>query len=360
MIDRQRLVKTFTDLVRIDSPSGDEEAIAQDLTQRLTTLGFHVTRDDYGNVIASEDGDDPLLLSAHMDTVEPGRGVKPIIDGDKIHTDETTILGGDCKAGLATILEALESIKADGLQRVPVQVVLSRDEELGLLGAKNLDFSTIRAKQAVVFDGDGPVNQITSGSPTYVAFDIDIVGRAAHAGVEPENGISAIRIAAEIIVQLQQGRLDENTTLNVGMIQGGSVRNAVPEHATFAGETRSHNPEALDRVQSYLLNVLQETRGRYPEAVIAETFNTEFEAYTVDPGEPVAMRVIQALAAQGLQPELVLSGGGTDGNVFRSNGINAVVLGVADHAAHTVREHVFIPELEQAAAFCRALLITES
>ena len=182
MIDRDRLVRTFTDLVRIDSPSGEEAAIAEVLTTRLTALGFNVSRDDYGNIIATEPGDSPILLSAHMDTVEPGRGVNPIIDGDVIHTDGSTILGGDCKAGLATILEALESLHGDGASRRPVEIALTREEEIGLLGAKSLDYGMLRAKEAVVFDGEGSVQQVTSGSPTYIAFDINITGRAAHAG----------------------------------------------------------------------------------------------------------------------------------------------------------------------------------
>ena len=152
--------------------------------------------------------------------VEPGRGVNPIIEGDVIHTDGSTILGGDCKAGLAAILEALESLHGDGASRRPVEIALTREEEIGLLGAKSLDYGMLRAKEAVVFDGEGSVQRVTSGSPTYIAFDINITGRAAHAGVEPEKGISAIQLAAEMIVQMRHGRLDENTTFNVGVIEG--------------------------------------------------------------------------------------------------------------------------------------------
>ncbi len=356
MIDRDRLIRTFTDLVHIDSPSGEEAAVAEALTSRLTDLGFTVSRDAYGNVIASEPGDSPVLLSAHMDTVEPGRGIKPIIDGDVIHTDQTTVLGGDCKAGLAVILEALESLRSDGVARRPVEIALTRQEEIGLVGAKNLDYSMLRAKQAVVFDGEGPVYHVTTGSPTYISLDIDIIGRAAHAGVEPEKGISAIQIAAEMIVQMRLGRLDENTTFNVGLIEGGSVRNAVPEHAVLRGETRSHDPEALERIRAYLLNIVQDTQGRWTEATINCELQEQFIGYRLDESAGLLARVKETLTGLGMTPELAISGGGTDGNVFVLNGIEAVVVGAAMHDAHTVRESVKISDLEQCAQFCRALL----
>ena len=197
MINRDRLVKTFTDLVQIDSPSGEEEAMAVELTQRLEGFGLTVKRDAYGNVIANDGRPDPILLSAHMDTVEPGRGIKPSVDGDRIVSDGTTILGGDCKCGVSAILEALESVYEDGLTpHTGIEVAFTREEEIGLVGARNLDFSMLTAKEAIVFDGEGSAAQITSSSPTYIGFDVEITGRAAHAGVEPEKGLSAIRIAA--------------------------------------------------------------------------------------------------------------------------------------------------------------------
>ena len=141
MIKRDRLVKTFCDLVQIDSPSGEEGTVAVELKRRLETLGLTIVGDDYGNVIATDGGQDPLLLSAHMDTVEPGRGIKPRVEGERIVSDGTTILAGDCKAGLAVILEALESIKEDGTPRIGVEVAFTRQEETGLQGAHNLDYS---------------------------------------------------------------------------------------------------------------------------------------------------------------------------------------------------------------------------
>ena len=165
MPNQERMVNDFSDLVRIDSPSGEEWDVALHVSERLSNLGFHVARDDHGNVIAREDGDTPLILSAHMDTVDPGRSIKPQVVGDRITSDGSTILGGDCKAGVAAILEALESVKEEGRPRRTLEVILTRGEEIGLVGASNLDFSMIRGREAVVFDGNGPVNTITGRQP---------------------------------------------------------------------------------------------------------------------------------------------------------------------------------------------------
>ena len=356
MIDRDRLVKTFCDLVQIDSPSGEEEAVAVHLTGRLEALGLTVERDDYGNVIAGDGRPDPLLLSAHMDTVEPGRGIKPEVQDDRIVSDGTTILGGDCKAGVAAILEAMKSIEEDGVSRRSVQVAFTREEEIGLVGARNLDLSKISAKEAIVFDGEGPPSQITWASPTYIGFDIEITGRAAHAGVEPEKGVSAIRIASEIVTRLPNGRLDDETTFNVGTIEGGSVRNAVPENTLVRGEFRSRNLETLDDIRLQISEVLDEVRRMFPEAVLEDHLHTDFETYTLTEDDPATKTVTAALRSLGMEPTMQSSGGGTDGNIFRRRGISAVVVGMADHNMHTVREYVTIPDLVDAAHLCETLI----
>ena len=356
MINRDRLVNTFCELVKIDSPTGEEAALGTDLRRRLEALGLTATLDDYGNIIAGDGGQDPLLLSAHMDTVEPGRGIEPLVEGDRILTDGSTILGGDCKAGIAAILEALESVTEDGAPHTAVEVALTREEEIGLVGARNLDFSKIIATEAVVFDGEGPASRITSASPTYIGFDIQIKGRAAHAGVEPEKGLSAIRIASEIVTRLPQGRIDNETTFNVGTIEGGSVRNAVAESASLRGEFRSRNLSTLDGIRLDLTAAIDEVKRMFPEAVIDDQLHTEFEAYVLTDDDPATRRVTTALRTLGLEPAMAPSGGGTDGNVFRRHGISAVVVGMADHNMHTVREYVTIPDLMDAARLCETLL----
>ena len=356
MIRRDRLVETFCELARIDSPSGEEEAVAQYLIPKLEEFGLTVVRDDYGNVVASDGRENPIILSAHMDTVEPGRGVRPSVDEDRIVSDGTTILGGDCKAGVSAIMEALESIMEDGADYNAVEVAFTREEEIGLVGARNLDFSLLSGREAIVFDGEGPPSQITSSSPEYIGLDIEITGRAAHAGVEPEKGLSAIRIAAEIITRLPQGRIDEDTTFNVGTIEGGTVRNAVPESTTVHGEFRSRNIESLDGIRIQVDETVNEVKEMFPEAEIDCHLHTEFVAYNLEDDDPALDRVKGALKSLGLTPTLQPSGGGTDGNVFRLNEISAVVVGMADHGMHTVREYVTIPDLVDAAHLCETLL----
>ena len=309
MIDQERLVNSFCDLVRIDSPSDEEEEVAQHLTARLEKLGLKVERDAHGNVIASTSGDLPLLLSAHMDTVEPGRGIVPIIEGDRIVSQGETILGGDCKAGIAAIMEGLESVVEEGLPHRPLQLVFTRGEEKGLVGATNLDFSMVRALEAVVFDGNGPVSTITGSSPSYMSFDVRVRGRGAHAGVEPEKGLSAIRIASEIIQDLPQGRLDEESTFNVGLISGGTVRNAVPVEAYFGGEFRSRNTETFDLLRMQVLATLQQAREKYRDASIEEELEVLFLTYNLDPEEPVVRMSRRIMEEMNLTPNIQPSGG---------------------------------------------------
>ena len=341
MINRERLIKTFCDIVQIDSPSGEEELMAQEIIARLEKMGFATKRDAYGNVVASDGRPNPILLSAHLDTVEPGRGIKPSVQEDRIVSDGTTILGGDCKAGIAAMLEGLEAIIEDGEDRHALELAFTREEEIGLVGARNLDFNLITAKEAIVFDGEGPVSQITSSSPTYIGFDMEIIGRAAHAGAEPEKGISAIKIAAEIITRLPEG---------------GSVRNTVAENATIKGEYRSTSLESLDGIRLQIQEIVKEVANLYPESSIDQHLHTEFETYSLTEDDPATQRVSRALRSIGLVPLLKPSGGGTDGNVFRLNDISSVVGGMADHGMHTKREYVTIPDLVDAAHLCEAVI----
>ena len=357
MPNQERMINDFSDLVRIDSPSGEEWDVALHVTERLSNLGFHVGRDEHGNVIAREDGgDSPLILSAHMDTVDPGRSIKPQVVGDRITSDGNTILGGDCKAGVAAILEALESVKEEGRPRRPLEVIFTRGEEIGLVGASNLDFSMIRGREAVVFDGNGPVNTITGASPTYMAFDINVRGRGAHAGVEPEKGLSAIKIASDLIAELPQGRIDEETTFNIATITGGTVRNAVPSEATITGEFRSMNVESLELLRMQLITSVNNIRARYTDAEITETLEMMFQMYRLDPNEATAQLTMRVMRSMGLEPNIKPSGGGTDGNVFRLHGIENVVVGMSTNLMHTIDEYVVIPDLMNTARFCEELM----
>ncbi len=357
MIQRDRLVQTFLELVQIDSPSGKEATVAQRLIALLGELGADAGLDAHGNVLASlPGGGEPLLLSAHMDTVQPGEGIRPIVDGDTIRTDGSTVLGGDPKAGVSAIIEALRSLREDGTPHRAVEVAFSRGEEVGLVGARNMDYERLRARQALVFDGEGSVANITSEAPSHLTLDLTITGRAAHAGVEPEKGISAIVIAAEFIRAYPQGRLDEETTGNIGLLRAGSARNAVPEEAVLQAELRSRDTAKLNALRERVETVVKALRQSFPEARIDLQIGDAYGGYKLNAADPLVTSVSAALRGIGLEPRLLASGGGTDANVFTTRGISSVVLGLGGDHFHTKAETVSIPHMLDAARFCAALL----
>jgi tripeptide aminopeptidase len=357
MANRERALKTLLELIAINSPSGQEGAVAAEIEQRLRVLGAATKQDSYGNVIATLTGEgEPLLLSAHMDTVQPGIGITPILDGDLLRSDGSTILAGDPKAGVTAILEGITCANERGGRRRTLQVVITRGEEQGLLGSKNLDYSLVQARQGFVFDGEGPVSKVTIAAPSQYSVEARIVGRAAHAGVEPEKGISAIRIAAEMICAFPQGRMDAETTANVGTISGGTARNAVPERCEFKGEFRSRNKERLMQLRAEFEGVIEATRRRHPEAQIDVDLIDLYVGYRVEEGEPLLELARGLIRAIGRQPELVESGGGTDANNFSKHGISALVVGLGGEQFHTVRETLSITNLIDAARFCEQAL----
>lgn len=357
MINKQRLVQTFLDLIKIDSPSGSESQIVAEVTSRLKDLGGKVELDKFGNVIAHFKGEgEPILLNAHLDTVEPGRNIQAQIAGDIIKSDGTTVLGGDPKAGVSAILEALTSVKEEKTKHLPIDVVFTLGEENGLVGAVNLDYHKIKAKRGVTFDGDDGVHNVFISAPGYNAVDVKIIGRGAHAGVEPEKGISAIKIASEIISQLKIGRVDHETTANIGMIEGGSARNAVPEMLHFKGEIRSRNLDKLEQHTTHFRQVFGQVLVKYPEATVEVSIERKFYPYLLDENHRVIQHLTQVMGKMRLQPNLIHTGGGTDVNIMHNHGIEAVVVGTGDYEAHTKREYVKISEMLQAAQFCEKLI----
>ena len=359
MADRQRLVETLVELIRIDSPSGEEDAIDQHVSALLSSLGLQVRHDSYNNIIARLEGTgEPLLLSAHLDTVEPGRGIKPQPDGDILRSDGTTILGGDCKAGLAIVLEALSCVAESDRPHRPVDVAFSRHEEGGLVGVRHMDFGLLSAKTGIVLDGEGPPNRITVSAPSQNVVAAEIVGRAAHAGLEPENGLSALLVAADILSRLPLGRVDEETTANIGWLEGGLKRNIVPERAVMDGEFRSRSNEKLAWLEGQFRKVFDETAGRYPDAQISLEVRNTYQAYRVEPDHPTVATIGDALSALGLSPVMEASGGGSDANVFIQHGITALPVGIGVRSFHTTWETALIPEVMQGAEMCHAAIMT--
>ena len=354
-INTHRLVQTFLDLVRIDSPSGHETEIGRELAARLEALGCSCAFDPAGNLIALarwQGHGDWLLLSAHMDTVGADRGIQPQIRDGVIHSDGSTILGADDKSGVAAILEVLEVLREQALPHPPLEIVISVGEELGLYGARQLDTARLQARAGIVLDSGGPIGHMVVSAPSQDNVRIVVHGVSAHAGAQPEKGVNAIRIAAEAITAMPLGRIDFETTANVGIIHGGSARNIVPDRAEVIGEARSRDNSKLAEVTGQIVAAFEAAAQRHAMPVdiaVARTYST----YRLSENEPIVRTV--ADAARGLGHEVVLraAGGGTDGNIYTAAGIPCVVISTGMAEVHTRNEHIAIVDM----AACTELLL---
>jgi tripeptide aminopeptidase len=351
-----QLVNTFCDMVRIDSESG-EEARFIDYLKRLfeRELGAKCRIDAYGNLSAhvpakGTDATEPILLGAHADTVKPGVGIEPLIKDGVIRSAGETILGADDKAGIAEIFEAVRTAK----KRPPVEIGITRSEEIGLLGARHLDLSMFEAKMGFIIDGEDP-ETIVVGGPTHVGLDITITGKAAHAGMEPEKGISAIRTAAIAIANMPEGRIDEETTANVGIIRGGLVRNGVPETATIAAECRSLDHEKCMRQSGLMQRAFREAARKMGASVDIRE-DIAYQAAKLPENAKVVQLAKQAVAAVGLTPTMKVITGGTDALALTGRGLEAVVLGHGGKAPHSKDEHIHVSDLERVTEIIRELL----
>ena len=289
--------------------------------------------------------------------MEPGRGINPQLDGDTLRSDGTTILGGDCKAGVAIVLEALAGVAESGGPHRAVEVAFSRHEEGGLVGVRHMDFSLLTARNGMVFDGEGPPNRITISAPSQNVVTAEIVGRAAHAGLEPENGLSALLVTADILTRLPLGRIDSETTANIGWMEGGLKRNIVPERAALDGEFRSRSNEKLAWLEVQFRKVFDETASRYPEARIDLDITNTYQAYRIETRHESVVTIGRALDTLGMAPVLESSGGGSDANVFIQRGITALPVGIGVRSFHTTWETALIPEVLQGAEMCHAAIM---
>ena len=359
------MADTFMQLVRIDSVSREEAALSSWLRQQLDEIGCQCMVDsaadkvggNTGNLIARFEGDRgrrPLLLSAHMDTVEPGRGVEPHFENGKFTSHGDTILGADDKSAIAIILEALKCIREQKLLRTPLEIVFTVCEEIGLLGAKHLSFNQLIAPMGYVLDTRNPEAIITR-APSADRIVLRVHGKAAHAGAAPEKGIDAIALAGKAIASLDLGRIDEETTCNFGVIEGGLATNIVPDMVTIEGEARSHNEEKLTRVTERIVAAFEKAVSEYgessPEGLprLDVDVQRDFERLAIDPQHSVVKMAGRAAENLGFRMETARSGGGSDASVFTAHGIVTGVLGTGMMDVHTTKESVHLKEMTHAA-----------
>jgi len=351
-----RLVTSFCEMVRIDSESGDEAAFIEHVRELLEReLDADCVVDAHGNLIAriaakESEIDEPILLAAHGDTVQPGKGIEPVVKDGVIRSARATILGADDKAGVAAAIEAVRSAS----KHPPVEMVITRQEEVGLVGAKNLDLSLLSAKTGFIIDGEDAAT-IVIGGPSHVSLDVTITGKSAHAGMEPEKGISAIRAAAQAIVDQPSGRIDEETTANIGTIHGGLIRNGVPERVTIQAECRSLNHDKCMRQAETMRRAFEDAAASLGAKADVEV-TLEYKASRVPERSQAVKLAKDAIRAVGLEPKTQVITGGTDALILASRGLDAVVLGYGGQAAHTTDEYITVDALEQSAAVLRNLL----
>jgi len=358
----ERLVATFLRLAAIDSPSLHEGAIAAAVRSELEGLAWQVTDDgtgpEVGNLIARWPGDSsgaaPLFFCSHLDVVEPCRSVRPRVRDGNIESDGTTVLGADAKAGVATLLEAAHIVHETGCAQ-PLELVFTWGEEVGHRGAKAFDRESLRAPFGFVLDALLPVGAIVVGAPGYDGFTVRIRGRAAHAGVEPERGVSAIAVAARAIDRLPWGRLDEVTTANIGTIAGGSVRNAVPEYVEAIGEVRSLDPERL-AIRGQAIRESFDTAVAEFGATVDFDLEHVYRGYRLDDAAECVERARRAFAFLGEAARTATTGGGSDANEFNAAGLHCCVLGIGAQGCHSVRERIAVRELDRLANWVLAIV----
>jgi tripeptide aminopeptidase len=348
-------VETFSELVAVDSPTGHEEEIGRELIKRFTELGCSVTQDEIGNLVAVYPGSmpDTVLLSTHMDTAGKDRGIKPIIEDGIIKTDGSTILGADDKSGIAGCIELLTLLRSNPEVNHPtIEFVISVGEESGLVGSRRMDLSQLNAGYGFVMDTAGVIGAITYWAPTSVYLTIRVHGKKVHAGVEPEKGINAVKVAAEAIAAMPLGRIDEETVANIGTIMGGEARNIVPGEVVLDGMARSHDQEKLDAQLDAMRSAIAEAAERHGATFDFETEEI-YRTYKIDESERPYREAARAIETLGIEVFPRKSGGGTDGNFFNAKGIPCVALATGMVDEHAATEHIAIDDMVMA---CKILV----
>jgi tripeptide aminopeptidase len=366
-VERTRLIDTFFQLARIESLTYQEKDVIEFLASSLSDLGLRVQIDNAGdkiggntgNLIAHLPGDDSkpaIFFNCHVDTVEPGRDIEPIERDGTIIPAGDTILGADDKVGVAALLELARVLTSTPTRHGPIDLVFTVAEEKGLLGAKHLDWDLVTGRYGFVLDAAGPVGYLIVTAPWQDSVEVTFQGRAAHAGLSPERGVSAIRAATRAIEAMSLGRIDPETTANIGVIEGGRAANIVPETAIIKGEARSLVPSKLEKQTKSMVEAAQ----RAAEEIGAKAdirVKREYEGFRLTKNDKVVAWATEALKSVGITPSLVATGGGSDTNVFNARGISTVNLGVGYESPHTIQESISVDELERVARAAVAIAL---
>ena len=379
-INRERLAAIFTELCEISSPSKKEGPIATFLKGKFEALGADFifeddsaakTGSESGNLIIRFNGNLPkqegLFLSCHMDTVEPASGVEVLRTGDIFTSKGATVLGGDDKSGIAAIIELLTLLKENNSPHPMIEVIITTCEEIGLLGAKHLDYKQLQTKYGYALDSSG-IDHVVIGAPAANKINIEVKGLAAHAGLCPEAGINALALTTKAVSSLRLGRLDEISTRNFGVIQGGIATNIVPEHVVLKGEVRSHSTEKLSFYTKEIIDTFQKTLTDWQEtpATAGKRPSVKFDiisdypALAIADDTPVIQRIKKASQHLGKTLEYIVAGGGSDANIFCGCGLPTAIIATGMNKVHTVDEQLDLNDLVSLTELLHALTISKS
>ncbi|MFA6433107.1 MAG: M20/M25/M40 family metallo-hydrolase [Elusimicrobiales bacterium] len=359
-INEKRMVQTFVELAKISSLSGREAGVARYLERVLKAMGAELHMDDAGgktggstgNLIARFKGtveSRPFLLSAHMDTVGPAGHVKPVVRPDRVTSDGSTILGADCKSGIAIILETIKVLQDRNMPRPPIEAVFTVSEEISLLGAKYLDYSRIKARYGLIFDNERPLECVITAAPAVNKMDIRVYGIAAHSGVAPEQGISAIEVVSKAIAGMKLGRIDAQTTANIGVISGGLAINTIAPLVEMKGEVRSHDLLKLLKQTSHMEDCFRKAvRKAFVRSKGGRTLKPSYEflvernfpGLAIGRSNPVLPLIAAGMKEMGLKMKTLSSGGGTDANIMCGHGIETPILATGMRDVHTTGEYL--------------------
>ncbi|MEI6285839.1 MAG: M20/M25/M40 family metallo-hydrolase [Bacillota bacterium] len=370
MINKERILTEFIDLCKISSFSRNERGVADYLLPELSRLGFVVLEDNTGsviggncgNLIAKKSGSCPnsptIMFSAHMDTVGPCDNVQPIIAEDGyIYSTGDTVLGGDDKAGIVAIMEALRYLVEKNLSHGDLEIIFSVCEEQGITGAKHVDLTQLKFDHGYVLDAGGTPAQIITCAPAQDTFSVKVHGKAAHAGARPEDGVNAILVAANAISAMRLGRIDNETTANVGIIQGGTATNTIADLVEMKCEARSRDIAKLDRQVKHMLDTF-ECEAAKIGAKIEVDYHREYVNWQHDNSAAVMTLAIAAAENAGLTLSFREGGGGSDANIYNAAGRDTIVIGVGMSQVHATNERILISDIYKAADYVISIIKT--
>lgn len=366
-INEDRLLDSFLEMAKINAPSGSEKAMAEYLIPVLEELGFTYQFDEAhkafggncGNLIAWWDGTDknaePLFLSTHLDTVLPTKGLRPVIESGVIYSDGTTILGADDRAALAAYIEGIRVIQENNISCGPIELLLTVNEQPGLVGAAYMDYSLVKSKKGFIFDSSGDVGQIILQGPYSSRIYADIKGKSSHIGLNPDEGINAFLIAADALKNMKLGKIDEHTLANIGVIKGGTMSSIIPGDVKLVGEVRSFEKSRLDIQLNSMKEAFEQAAHAY-NGTADIRFEKKYLGFNHKEDDILVQTALNAADKIGVDKYTCQTLGGADTNVLNENGLECITLGNGFRKIHTSQEHISIENLMNGGRYVVALI----